>query len=100
MARYNFEDMYAMLSEETKAIYSKSRFYRPIRKIYQDLEFEELEIDYTLPEHPEPEKGEDITYPTTFPFTVKQQSIVGEIKFNAEITMVERIIQVDEDTEK
>ena len=97
---YNFEDMYAMLSEETKATYSKADFIDRYEKIYQDLEFEELEIDYTLPEHPEPEKGEDITYPTTFPFTVKQQSIVGEIKFNAEITMVERIIQVDEDTEK
>ncbi|HHU19875.1 MAG TPA: penicillin-binding transpeptidase domain-containing protein [Bacilli bacterium] len=94
---YDFDQMYDMLSEETKATYSREEFVDRYQKIYQDLEIDELVIEYTLPEHPEPLDGEEIVYPTTFPFTVQQQSIVNEIKFTAEITMVERIIPVDEE---
>lgn len=92
----NFDQMYDMLSEETKATYSRADFVDRYQKIYQDLDIDQLEITYVLPEHPEPLEGGEIEYPTKFPITVKQQSIVDEIKFDAEITMVERIIPVDE----
>lgn len=94
---YNFDQMYDMLSEETKATYNREEFVDRYQKIYQDLEVDELVIEYTLPEHSEPVDGEEIAYPTTFSFTVQQQSIVDEIKFTAEITMIERIIPVDDE---
>jgi len=38
---YNFDQMYDMLSEETKATYNREEFVDRYQKIYQDLEVDE-----------------------------------------------------------
>lgn len=95
----NFTDMYDMLSEETRETYSREDFVDRYEKIYQDLEIEDLSISYTLPDIPE-DTDENEEIPTTFPITVQQQSIVGEIKFDDEITLVEQIEEVEKGEER
>ncbi|WP_440894758.1 penicillin-binding transpeptidase domain-containing protein [Amphibacillus sp. Q70] len=90
----NFTEMYDRLSEETQETYSQEDFAERYQKIYQDLEIEDLSITYTIPDTSEESEEEDI--PTTFPITVQQQSVVGEIQFDAEITMVELTTQDEE----
>src|SRR5690625_5137565 len=103
----NFTDMYEMLSDETKATYGREDFIDRYEKIYQDLEITDLTIDYTIPDPSGQEESSDDVegetledaFPTTFPITVSQESIVGEITFDAEITMAERVIVVSDATE-
>lgn len=104
----NFSEMYKMLSEETLAEYTEEEFVDRYEKIYQDLNIDELTIEYSLPE--EQAESEADTQPddeseenklqTTFPITVTQQSIVGEIKYTEEITMSERVIVINEAREE
>lgn len=95
----DFSEMYDMLSEETQATYDREDFVDRYEKIYQDLEIEALSIEYTLPDSPEEsedsnEGSEEVS--PSFPITVEQQTIVGEIAFDEEITMVELIIEEDD----
>ncbi|WP_067843281.1 penicillin-binding transpeptidase domain-containing protein [Amphibacillus sediminis] len=85
----DFSSMYQYLSDQALAEYDTEAFIERYQKIYDDLAITDLTIDYSIPE-----TEEDQDPPTVFPVTVTQQSIAGEISFESEITMVEKL---DED---
>ncbi|MBM7539998.1 penicillin-binding transpeptidase domain-containing protein [Amphibacillus cookii] len=86
-----FNDMYSMLTEEAQDNYGTDGFIERYQKIYQDLAIEDLTITYNLGE-----ENEEEALQTTFPITVSQDSVAGEITFDAEIEMVEYINEEEE----
>ncbi|WP_017470778.1 penicillin-binding transpeptidase domain-containing protein [Amphibacillus jilinensis] len=86
-----FNEMYSMLTEEAQDNYGAEGFIERYQKIYQDLAIEDLTITYNLVE-----ENEEEALQTTFPITVSQDSIAGEITFDAEIEMVEYVNEEEE----
>lgn len=87
-----FNEMYELLTEETKQQYPTSEFIDRYKKIYKDIEVSDLSISYdelSKEEIKEANKNKKID----IPLKVSLNSIAGEIDFSYNITFV----QVEED---
>ena len=80
-----FKDMYAFLSTEAKESISEEDFVARYEKIYKDLSIKDLKITYKKPAEDEKfnkvEKAE-------IPFSVKMNSMAGEISFDNQAALV------------
>jgi penicillin-binding protein len=83
----NFDKMYDYLSAAAKEKVSKKDFTGRYKKIYDDLEIENVKVTFTPPEEAEEKDGK-----VRFPFSVEMNSIAGKIAFehNAVLTKEER----------
>ncbi|MEM5590992.1 NTF2-like N-terminal transpeptidase domain-containing protein [Niallia circulans] len=88
-----FKEMYAFLSTEAKKNVSEEEFVSRYEKIYKDLSIKDLEITYKKPSDDEKfdkvEKAE-------IPFSVKMNSMAGEISFDNQATLVKEERDKDE----
>ncbi|MCM3112543.1 penicillin-binding transpeptidase domain-containing protein [Lederbergia lenta] len=81
---HKFNKMYDYLSTEAKEEISKEEFTNRYSKIYEDLEIENLSVKFNKPEEASDTKEEQIP----FPFSVKMESLAGEIAFDHEATLL------------
>lgn len=95
-----FDQMYSMLTEETKATYDSEQFIERYNKIYNDLNITDLKISF------DDLSDEDIEIAqedgsVTIPLHVSMNSIAGEIAFNYDATLeqLQRHEENDEDQE-
>ncbi|MBS4224059.1 penicillin-binding transpeptidase domain-containing protein [Lederbergia citrea] len=85
-----FDKMYDYLSAEAQATISKEDFTNRYTKIYEDLEIKNLVVQYEKPEDLEDTKEEQVK----LPFSVKMDSLAGEIAFDHEAELVNE--EIDE----
>jgi penicillin-binding protein 3 len=88
-----FKEMYAFLSTKAKENISEDDFVSRYEKIYKDLDINDLEITYTKPSEDEKfDKAEQ----AEIPFSVKMNSMAGEISFDNDATLVKEEREKDE----
>ncbi|HWJ78094.1 MAG TPA: penicillin-binding transpeptidase domain-containing protein [Niallia sp.] len=80
-----FDEMYAYLSTKAKKEISKEEFVAKYEKIYGDLEITDLAITYTKPSK---EEEFDKVDKAKIPFSVKMNSLAGEISFDHDASLV------------
>lgn len=81
-----FEQMYAMLTDETKTTYPPEQFVERYMKIYDDLNITDLSITYDDLAEEELELAlEEGT--VTLPILVAMDSIAGQIEFDYHVTL-------------
>jgi len=78
-----FDGMYEYLSTEAKEKITKEEFTERYKKIYKDLEIENLEVSFKKPEEETDSKVEQVAYP----FSVKMNTIAGQISFEHEASL-------------
>ncbi|WP_019153910.1 penicillin-binding transpeptidase domain-containing protein [Robertmurraya massiliosenegalensis] len=79
-----FAEMYEQLSSEAQESITKEDFTGRYAKIYEDLEINNLKVEFTPPEEETDKKAENIS----FPFSVAMDSVAGTISFDHEATLV------------
>ncbi|MFB1049926.1 penicillin-binding transpeptidase domain-containing protein [Paraliobacillus sp. JSM ZJ581] len=83
-----FTEMYSMIGNQED--YPPENFVDRYKKIYNDIEVTDLTINYQLP------KSAEEKTPSTFPLEVSMHTIAGEVNFETEISLTEKV--VDEET--
>lgn len=73
-----FAEMYNFLSAETKEKVKKEEFVDRYKKIYSDLEINDLKVKFKKPKEETDKKAEK----AEFPFSVTMDSMAGEISFD------------------
>lgn len=73
-----FAEMYNFLSAETKEKVKKEEFVDRYKKIYSDLEINNLKVKFKKPKEETDKKAEK----AEFPFSVTMDSMAGEISFD------------------
>ncbi|WP_163538867.1 penicillin-binding transpeptidase domain-containing protein [Gracilibacillus sp. YIM 98692] len=86
----NFEEMYTMVKGA-----SKEAFVDRYPKVYQDLEVENLQLDYVVPEMEETEEEATEKEEQAFLLQVKMETIAGTIDYETPLTMVKDVEEVD-----
>ncbi|WP_077624744.1 penicillin-binding transpeptidase domain-containing protein [Sediminibacillus massiliensis] len=90
-----FEEMYDMLSTEAAEAYPTEQFVDRYQKLYGDLDVENLNVNFEVPEEgEEAEPKEDGT--VSYPITVEMDTMGGPISFDYDATMVQQ--ESDEET--
>lgn len=95
-----FEQMYDMFSKETKEKITTEDSVDRYKKIYQDLNIENVEVSFTelTEEELDTLKDEEETA-ATIPFTMEMDSIAGPISFEYEATLENAPINEEKDAE-
>lgn len=81
----DFLDMYDLLSNGSKAEFSKEEFVSRYEKIYKDIEVENLNVSYELPEKSEIKKAKN---EIDIPIKVSLDTIAGPISFTENLTFI------------
>jgi penicillin-binding protein len=93
-----FDEMYDMFSSETKSNFTTEDSIERMEKIYSDLGIDELEISFTELSDEEVQSLEDQETPqVTLPFSVEMNSIAGPITYDYEGTLVQEIVDEEEE---
>lgn len=92
----DFAQMYDMLTSESKEKYATEQFADRYKKIYEDLNITDLEVNYA-PLDEEEQKKAMKEGKVTIPITAEMDSIAGPISFDYKATLVQ---EEDEDDEK
>ena len=88
-----FDQMYEYLSSEAKDTISQEDFTSRYTKIYEDLGIHDLSIQFNKPDElADTKEIEEIE----FPFSVKMESIAGEIAFDHQAILVKEEREEDE----
>jgi len=80
-----FGDMYEMLSESSRKSIFKEDFVERYKKIYKDLEVKDLQVKPVKVEEKDGKKEEKSV---RLPFSVKMDTLAGEISFEHEASLV------------
>ncbi|MGG3469511.1 penicillin-binding transpeptidase domain-containing protein [Neobacillus pocheonensis] len=78
-----FDKMYDYLSNDAKQKITKDEFTNRYQKIYQDLQIQDLKIDFKKPKEDKQADKEQAQYS----FTAKMSSIAGSIQFTHKATL-------------
>ncbi|WP_409303107.1 penicillin-binding transpeptidase domain-containing protein [Peribacillus sp. SCS-155] len=78
-----FDEMYGYLSSDARKEISKKEFKERYEKIYKDIEVKNLKVTYKKPEEPK-EHDEK----ANLPFSVKMDTMAGELAFDQKASMV------------
>lgn len=93
----NFDAMYEdYLSIASKETYSREDMVDRYEKIYSDLEIDNVEVTFEMPEEQEEETEED-PQEVIFPIQVTMDSFAGGIQFSHDITLVKEPIGEEEE---
>ena len=93
-----FQNMYDMVTEESKDKYPTDQFIDRYEKIYKDLNIENISITFNELTEEQMEKAlEEGT--VTLPINVEMDSIADEITFRYDITLKQGQVDEDEDEE-
>ncbi|WP_226037112.1 penicillin-binding transpeptidase domain-containing protein [Aquibacillus saliphilus] len=90
----NYSSMYDMISTDSQDQYPTEQFVDRYEKIYTDLEVENLNVTFDIPDNEETE-NEDETI-QSFPIQVEMETLAGPITFDYQATMVQQEITEDE----
>ncbi|ALC88736.1 peptidoglycan glycosyltransferase [Bacillus sp. FJAT-18017] len=82
--KQDFDGMYNYLSSETRDEISKKEFTERYKKIYGDLQINDLKISFKKPKEDKQAEKEQATYS----FTAKMDSIAGPIEFGHDAFLV------------
>ncbi|MFD2923983.1 penicillin-binding transpeptidase domain-containing protein [Halobacillus naozhouensis] len=74
-----YEDMYALLGEESKAQVKKEEFVERYKTIYEGIQMNNLKVTYSLPEGDVEYKPEE---PPSFDYSVNMDTLAGSIEFS------------------
>src|SRR5690625_4340125 len=78
-----FSDMYNLLSSESKNKYTKEDFIDRYKKIYKDINVENLNVSYEMPDQ---DKIDASNQHVTIPIEVSLDSSAGPISFKENLT--------------
>ncbi|WP_079529612.1 penicillin-binding transpeptidase domain-containing protein [Halobacillus hunanensis] len=74
-----YENMYALLGEESKAQVKKEDFVERYKTIYEGIQMNNLKVTYSLPEEEVEYKPEE---PANFDYNVSMETLAGSIEFS------------------
>lgn len=97
-SKQEFDQMFNMFSTETKEKITEEESVQRYEKIYSDLSIENVHISFdelTEEELDELEKEENPS--VTFPFTLEMDSFAGPISFEYEATLVQELVNEEEE---
>ena len=79
-----FTEMYGYLSETAKKSVTKDEFVKRYKKVYADLEINQLDVQFKDKQEKKSDKKENVE----LPFNMKMNSIAGPIQFDHKAKMV------------
>ncbi|WP_059171876.1 penicillin-binding transpeptidase domain-containing protein [Bacillus sp. FJAT-27445] len=82
--KQDFDEMYGYLSKDAKASISKKDFTERYKKIYGDLQINNLKVSFTKPKEDKQKDGEEVAYG----YAAKMDSIAGPIEFGHDAFLV------------
>lgn len=85
--KQEFSKMYDMSSEQSTKKYPTEDYVKRYKDIYKDLEIKNVKVSYDKMSEKKTEKAME-NGKATIPFTVKMDSIAGQIKFNYKATLI------------
>ena len=79
-----FAEMYDYLSDKSQQSITKEAFVERYKKVYNDLEISNLNIQFTKPQNEEKPKEPTVSYP----FSAQMNSVAGPIAFDHQAALV------------
>ncbi len=97
-SKQEFDQMFNMFSTETKEKITEEESIQRYEKIYNDLSIENVHISFDeLTEEELDELKKEENPSVTLPFTVEMDSFAGPISFEYEATLVQELVNEEED---